>query len=320
MNQLFKLNNDELENSLGFHIQNERKTLHIILEHINEVARRDLHLERGFGTLKDYLVKHFRYSERTAYRRIDGAKLLKQVPTLAADIQTGKMNVDKISEIVRAVKEKEASTGEKVSTLKKTELVALISGKTVAESQKDLAKALDVKVKEHEIKRIQQDDSVRVELSIPRKAYDKFIRCQEHASHKIQQTHGSQSMAAALEVIWDFYLVENKLVDATSGETTEKIENLDPDLKHHHERKIPALTKTNKTITPKTRREIFARDKCCQYKDPKTGRVCESKVFGQIDHKTSQWANGNHAPINLQVLCANHNRFKYRKESQLRWL
>lgn len=141
MEQLLKLNNDELENSLGFHIRNERRTLHIILEHINEVSRRDLHLERGFPTLKDYLVSRFSYSERTAYRRIDGARLLKQVPTLASDIQTGKMNVDKISELVRAVKEKEHSTGEKVSALQKSELVALISGKSVYEKPKGFSES-----------------------------------------------------------------------------------------------------------------------------------------------------------------------------------
>jgi hypothetical protein len=315
MNQLLKLTNDELENSLGLHIRSERRILYIILEHINEVARRDLHLERGFGTLKDYLVKHFGYSERTAYRRIDGAKLLKQVPTLADDIQTGKMNVDKISELVRAVKEKELSTGEKVSNLQKTELVALISGKTVAESQRDLAKALDVKVKEHEIKRVQQDDSIRIEISISPRAYAKFIKCREHASHTVQQEHGSQSMAAALEVTWDFYLAENDLeADMPAEIIVPETSNANsPDKKS-------TLDKINKTLTPKTRKEILARDKCCQYKDPKTGRVCESKVFRQIDHKTSQWAKGNHALINLQVLCANHNRFKYRKESQLRWI
>jgi hypothetical protein len=40
----------------------------------------------------------------------------------------------------------------------------------------------------------------------------------------------------------------------------------------------------------------------------------------QIDHKTSRWAGGNHAVSNLQVLRANHNLYKYRKETQLRFI
>jgi hypothetical protein len=311
MEKLFKLTNDELENSMGFHVLNERRTLHIILEHINEVYRRDLHLERGFGSMKEYLVKKWGYSERDAYRRMDGANLLKDVPALVSEIKNGTINADKIGELARAVKEKEHSTGKKVSVFQKNELVALISGKTGAESQRDLAKALDIQVKKHEVKRVQQDDSVWLGFPVSKKLYDNFNRCKEHASHKIQQDGKSHSIESVFEIFTKLYMLENNL-----SEETDSPEVLNVELK---DLKVES-TKVNKTLTPKTRQAILKRDKCCQYKDPKTGRKCESKFFEQIDHKTSQWAGGNHAPDNLQVLCANHNRFKYRKESQLRWL
>jgi hypothetical protein len=180
--------------------------------------------------------------------------------------------------------------------------VALISGKTISESQKVLAKALDIKVKEHEVKRFQQDDTVRVELTLPRELYDQILRCREHASQKIYQEKMPQTLESAFKVLSDFYRAENNLMneDSCVSKTTEE--------------------KLNKTLTPKTRREIIARDKCCQYKDPKTGQVCSSNYFEQIDHKTSRWAGGNHQPVNLQVLCANHNQFKYRKEAMRKQL
>lgn len=302
MKNLFKLNNDELENSLGVHVQNERHTLDSIYEHINEVFRRDLHLERGYSTMKEYLIKKWKYSERDAYRKIDGAKLLKDVPALATQIKNGNINADKIGELARAVREKEQATGVKVSALKKTELVALISGKTVSETQKELAKSLDIKVKEHEVKRFQQDDTVWLGLAIPRELYDQMTRCREHASQKIHQENMPQTMESAFKILAHFYMSENGLLEETVPTTENSNE------------------KTNKTLTPKTRREVIARDKCCQYKDPKTGQMCGSKYFEQVDHKTSRWAGGTHNPANLQVLCANHNRFKYRKEAQLRWL
>lgn len=302
MKYLSDLNNEELEISLGVHVKNERLTLDRIYEHINEVFRRNLHLERGFSTMKEYLVKKWKYSERDAYRKIDGAKLLKDVPALAVEIKNGTINADKIGELSRAVREKEQATGIKVSALQKTELVALISGKSVSESQRELAKALDIKVKEHEVKRFQKDDSVRLEISVPRELFEQLKRCREHASNKIHQKNLPQTIESALKVLCEFYMTENKLTEEadTTAEAPEQ--------------------KLNKTITPKTRREVIARDKCCQYKDPKSGQLCGSKYFEQVDHKTSQWAGGNHHPKNLQVLCANHNRFKYRKEAQLRWL
>jgi len=311
MEKLIKLNNDELENSLGFHVQNERRTLHIILEHINEVYRRDLHLERGFSTMKDYLVNKWGYSERDAYRRIDGAKLLKEVPALVSEIKNGSINADKIGELSRAVKQKEQATGTKISAFQKTELVALISGKTGTESQRDLAKALDIKVKEHEVKRFQQDDSVWLGFSVPRDLFDKATRCREHASHKIQQEGKAHSMESIFEVLTNFYMIENDLIENA-------LPSLEADTLNNTNTTAPE--KVNKTLTLKTRQSVIKRDKCCQYRDPKTGQLCGSNFFEQVDHKTSQWAGGNHAPSNLQVLCANHNRYKYRKEAQLRWL
>lgn len=331
MKDLFKLSDDELEKSFGVHVQNERLTLDHIYEHINEIFRRDLHLERGHGGMKEYLVKTWKYSERDAYRKIDGAKLLKEVPALAAEIKNGAINADKINEIVRAVKEKEQATGQKVSSLKKTELVAIISGKSVVDSQREIAKALDIKVKEFEVKRIQKDGSVRVGLSMPPELYANFMLCQEHASHKIQQKKLGHTLESALKILTDFYMAENNLNpdDSLNSDNAVTIENDrsegEPTLLGNSAEKfgnaeVSKPTRINKTLTPKTRREVLARDNGCKYKDSKTGRVCGSKHFEQVDHKISQWAGGNHDPANLQVLCANHNRLKYRKEAQLRWL
>lgn len=75
------------------------------------------------------------------------------------------------------------------------------------------------------------------------------------------------------------------------------------------------MSDDNKTLTPKTRRLILQRDACCQYRDPRTGKICQSTYGLQIDHKTSRWIGGGHEARNLQVLCGRHNRYKYFKES-----
>ncbi|MGZ3844053.1 MAG: HNH endonuclease [Bdellovibrio sp.] len=77
-------------------------------------------------------------------------------------------------------------------------------------------------------------------------------------------------------------------------------------------------SRVNKTLTPKTRKAVFSRDLCCQFKDQKTGRQCRSTYSLEVDHRTPRWAGGNHSIENLQVLCFNHNQFKYQRESQIR--
>ncbi|MNK99310.1 hypothetical protein D3C87_1196980 [compost metagenome] len=308
MNPIVKLTDEQLENSFRFFIKKERQILHIILEHIKEVFRRELHLKR-YSSMVDYLVKEFKYSETAARARVGAAKLLNEVPALAEKIQDGSMNLAKISELARAVKEKEISTHDKVSAAQKVELVAMISGKTTNESQQDLARALDIKVKEYEKQRIQQDGSVRHEFTASESLHDKLNRCRGLTAHQISQIHKAHTLESTLEVLADFYLnaKEGKVKDVAA------IQKLQDEASFGAE-------KINKTITPRMRRLIIQRDKCCQHKDPTTNLKCESRFALQADHKISLWAGGSNSIENLQALCASHNQYKYRRESQLRFV
>ncbi len=75
-------------------------------------------------------------------------------------------------------------------------------------------------------------------------------------------------------------------------------------------------SKANKDIPVSLRKLIYQRDQCCQYRDPITNRQCGGKLFLEIDHKQSKWADGDNSIENLHLLCSNHNKNKYRKESR----
>ena len=319
MNILSQLNNFELEASLKNLVSKERQLLHVILEHIKEVDTRKIYLERAYSSLYEYLIKELNYSGSAAMRRIEAARLLKEVPLLKEKIQDGSLNLSQICELSKAIKEKEKTLEVKVSASQKAELVAIISGKTTQETQRDLAQVLDIEIKQHETKKIQQDESVRCELTLSKKLYEKLKRCQELASHQVHKMADGHSLSSIIEVLADCYLKpsarlknDDQIIDDTpkvakpTTPTRDVIESND------------LTEKANKTLTPKTRLEIFKRDKCCQYKDPITGKLCGSTYFHQTDHKTSKWAGGTHESSNLQVLCANHNRYKYMKESRTR--
>lgn len=316
MNALSRLNNFELEASLKDLVSKERKLLHVILEHIKEVDTRKLYLERAYSSLYEYLTKELSYSGSAAMRRIEAARLLKEVPLLKEKIQDGSLNLSQICELSKAIKEKEKTLDGKVSAFQKAELVAVISGKTTQETQRDLAQVLDINIKLHETKRVEQDESVRCELTLSKALYEKLKRCQELASHQIHKMEDGHSLSSVLEVLADCYLKTQP--PKKTNEIPKGTKSAGP-ITNVAESSNLAL-KINKTLTPKTRLEIINRDKCCRYKDPITGRLCGSAYFQQGDHKTSQWAGGNHEKSNLQVLCANHNRYKYQKESRIRFL
>ena len=79
----------------------------------------------------------------------------------------------------------------------------------------------------------------------------------------------------------------------------------------------PEVTKrqnARKYIPVSVRRDVFQKDKSCQWKDPKTQKICGSRFQAQIDHRHPLYLGGGNERGNLQVLCAAHNRHKYRRE------
>ncbi|HWU44888.1 MAG TPA: HNH endonuclease signature motif containing protein [Bdellovibrio sp.] len=340
MNDLKKLKNWELESQLKNLVAKERRLLHIILEHIKEVDIRKLYVERAYSSLFEYLVKELGYSGSAAMRRIDAAKLLREIPSVSEKIQEGSLNLSQIGELSRAVKEKEKSCGEKISSAQKVELVHAIVGKSIAETQKELCLALDIDLKEPEKKLVQKDDSVHLTITLSKELHDKLMKCKDLASHALLQQQSDVSMNALFEFLADEYLdktepIENKITDSkftnsknTGSRNGEKVqvtsalalscgENFD-----QNSGRTNTKSKILKTLTPKTRQEIFRRDRCCQYVDKNTGRRCESTFLLQVDHKiprwVTRWTAADHSTMNLQLLCGEHNKMKYRREAGIR--
>ena len=296
MKSLRHLSDEELEASLHKNVNQERETLHSILEHICEIKRRHAHL-RTSAHLCRYLVEKFKYTGGAAMRRIEAARFLEDVPEIATKIEDGSLNLSQLGEVHRAVKEKERTTKTKVSNLEKQQLFAKVADKTVYETQKELAQALDIQLKEYDSKRTQRNGSVRWELTLTKEQNEKLMKCRDKASHTLSQRNMPVQIGDVLEVLMDHYLKSNNPTPRNSTVVPKR---------------------DNKTLTPKTRREIIQRDRCCQFKDPKTGKICGTTFALTVDHKQSQWANGNHRPDNLQAMCASHNQLKYRIESNLR--
>ncbi|HWU43146.1 MAG TPA: HNH endonuclease [Bdellovibrio sp.] len=349
MVELKKLKNCELESQLKNLVAKERKLLHVILEHIREVDIRKLYLEKAYSSLYEYLVKELGYSGSAAMRRIDAAKLLREIPSVSEKIQEGSLSLSQIGELSRAVKEKEKSCGEKISSAQKIELVDAIVGKSTAETQKELCLALDIDLKKPEKKFVQKDDLVHLTITLSKELHAKLMRCKDLASHVLLQQHGDVSMNALFEFLADEYLekaepvseitnskitnsktTKFKIADSKNGIKAEVISASVPSCSENPDQnsgQISGRTSTKnkslKTLTPKTRREIFQRDRCCQYIDKSTGKQCKSTFLLQVDHKTPRWAarwtREDHSPANLQILCAQHNNGKYRSETGVRF-
>lgn len=296
------LNQTELDQRIKYLAQKEREILHEVLEAIKEIDTRKSYLELGFGSLFDYLVQGIGYSEGSAQRRIDAARLLREIPQMAAKIQSGEIKLSQISLVQKAVREVVKTQSVKVSAARKLEIVESICHKSHAQTQQEVAAFFDLPVIESSLKRVQADESVRVEFTLSKEAFAKIQRAQELLSHAVP----TQDLAVFLEYLAD------KVIKQKTGIKISKIVTM-PE-------KSDANVAVNTVLRATTKKALFQQQVCCQWKDPQTGTACQSKWLLQVDHKHSRWAGGSHDNQNLQLLCANHNKLKYRQEAGIRYL
>ena len=68
-----------------------------VIDVVREIARRNLHLERGYSSLFTYLVKELSYSEASAYRRVKALEVFKKCPEIESKVCEGQINLGQVS-------------------------------------------------------------------------------------------------------------------------------------------------------------------------------------------------------------------------------
>ncbi|MGZ3770680.1 MAG: hypothetical protein ACXWRG_13620, partial [Bdellovibrio sp.] len=99
------------------------------------------------------------------------------------------------------LKEKEKTCGMKISCAQKEELVAIITGKTTQETQKELSLALDVQPKKQDSQRMQQDESIRLEITLTKEQYQKLMNCKDLAAASLFHMQKDSSLGSLIEVL-----------------------------------------------------------------------------------------------------------------------
>jgi hypothetical protein len=279
---LYRISDQELLTRFGHVVQTERKITHVVLKYIAEIERRKLYLDRGYQSMYRFLIDRYGYSESAAGRRIESARIFGELPEIANHIESGEINMSQLCLVQKSVRKIERLERRKMTTDEKEALIGKITNQTQHDTELTLAKALDLPVERIEKKTIHQDGSVTVTSTYTKEEYELVERAQSLNMHAVKTKKWSDLMT---------YLAKK-------------------DLSRRTEVKTPNA-KVN------TQKEKLKEGSCC-YQDPVTRKVCGARSFLQMDHKHSKWAGGSDAPENFQILCAQHNRWKYAKESNTR--
>ena len=278
--------------------QTERKIMHLVLTHILEIMDRRLYAELGFSSMFSMLTKKYGYSEPSALRRIDAAKLLRKVPEVADRLKSGALNLSQVVQLQKCL-EVEASKGDSVSETRTYEILDLLENCNSFETKQVLAQEFKMPLKIQEIVRPQKDESVRIEVTFTKEQFEELKTAKSLLSHIAH----SGSWAEVISVISKKYN-QSKLGKSKSEKNTSVTEVRNLKLKTES---LSAPILKRPYISVSLKRKIFSQaQSCCQYQSP-DGYRCGSQFQVQIDHVTPVVWGGKASFENLRLLCRTHN-------------
>src|SRR5690606_30720709 len=176
----------EFHNKFKKLAQAERELLVEIIRVIQECDARRIYLELGYPNLFTYMVQGLGYSEGAAQRRIDAARLSREIPAVATKLESGEMTLSHVSMIQKASRRKPAGTGAGVANkdLKK-KAVDAISKKSHAQTEKLVSEIFELPIADKTIVKTQADGSVRVEITFTKEQFEALQQARENLSHQV---------------------------------------------------------------------------------------------------------------------------------------
>ena len=120
-------------------VREERAVATQVLRHLQEIEVRKLYADLKCGSLFEYAVRELGYSEGAAHRRIQAMRLLREIPEVAAKIESGALNLSNISQAQSFFREQtRAEPMRAFGAEQKKQILAQLEQKSAREGQRIL--------------------------------------------------------------------------------------------------------------------------------------------------------------------------------------
>lgn len=283
-------------------VSQERGCAADVIEHLAEVDRREIVIDRGYATLFDYCTKTLRYSEAAAFLRIRAARAAVNFPRVLDDLRSGAIHLDAIMRLYpHLTNENSNKLLDQASGATKREVMALAASLDPAAS-----------VPERDVVRIlppRPPEISTVAGPIPREAT--IIAPPSRVRLGFTADNAFLALVDRLRSLRRHKFPEGRLEDLLKESVEALLDQVDPD--RRTARAAGARrSKTNiagRYIPESIKRQVRIRDEGhCAYVAP-DGRRCESRDFLEYDH-IQPWALGGPSDRvdNIRLLCRPHNQ------------
>jgi len=213
-------------------------------------------------------------------------------------LMSGTLTLSTVAMAQRQIKREEKITGKKVSIQKKSEIVDLITNKTMAQAESEIFRLLPASAdlpQNHE--RRVSGDATRMSLTVPDDVREMMIRLKGLWANVDPAMDHVEVMRRA------FKLALTQLEPTLRKKTQSATESA----KHRGTQRLKYYGKEfDRTLWEKANSQ-------CEFVDKKTGRRCECKFGLQREHIIPLARGGTNELSNMELLCATHNQLRARQ-------
>lgn len=252
--------------------KNEREMTLQMLHHLKEIEQRKLYSDLKCTSLFDFCVRILKYSESSAYRRIQASKLVTNIPEVGDKIVDGSLSITNIALVNQYFKENKI-----VDTAEKKKILGEVENLTKSSCIKKLFELSGNEAHESDSSERVSHDKTKVSMIL---SNETLLELQ-----KLKELLGEELSYDALM----------KLMVQT---TIEKVEKQKFKVQKTQSRLSPV--KTVRTVSNEVKREVYLRDKKCT--------ICGSRKHLNYDHRVPWALGGGSSSDNIRLLCSNCNQ------------
>jgi hypothetical protein len=226
-------------------------------------------------------------------------RALRDTPQIVEKVRSGALPVTAVVKVQQFLRREKARRGRPVAMEARVELFERVQGKSTREIERELMRISPEAALPRERERVLDDSHSELRLVIPEALREKLELLKSLHSHRMKDPNSTVEL---LELMATEALKETQPVQQGSGAGEEADQSVAP---------ISLKADQNRSIPWRVRRLVRTRDQGrCTYRDLRTGRICGSTRFLQIDHRIPLSSGGSSRDLgNLRLVCGQHNRF-----------
>ncbi len=301
------MTNLEIDEEMTVVLKTERKITRRVLELVQLAEHQRLPLERGFKDTYDWLIRGHGYSGGAANRRIQAARLLREMPEVASKIESGTVNLTTLWQTQKAIRAQQKTTGQKIKLSDKKAAIGKIAGKTSEAAERELNALFPDGVKSVEKLVHKHGGGLGLFIELNAEEALEVNRARELLSHALPgATWGQVIVRLATEHNQRKDPLRKPQQQKNNRPLAQKLAAENPSFAQLCK---PHLVATPQRGTAQVRCDLIQKAGAkCGFVDPITKRVCGSRYQLEIDHIVPRALGGGDEPSNLRCLCRGHNQ------------